>query len=91
MKKTMIFAALMMFGVSAYADSVKVKVTGGSSPLPLGDYTISTVPGSESVLVAEAAGKKRFVFGRLVRSIDGKTKVELTGKPAAPLMTASIN
>ena len=90
MKKTMIFAAMMIFGVSAYADSVKVKVTTASAPLPLGEYTISTVPGSESVLVAETSGKKVFVFGRLVHSIDGRTKVELTGKPAGPLMTASI-
>jgi hypothetical protein len=90
MKKTMIFAALTVFGMMAHAESVKVKVTGSTSPLPAGEYTVSTVPGSTAVLLVESAGKKMFAFGRLVRGVDGKTTVELSGLKPKPTLLAGL-
>ena len=92
MKKTMIFAAMMTFGLLAHAETVTVSVKTATAVLPAGDYTISTVPGSTSVLMVETAGKKTFKFGRLVKAVDsGKVTLELTGTaPKAPVVTAGL-
>jgi hypothetical protein len=82
MKKTLMFATLLASSFAARAESLHVHfpvafpATGAY--LPVGDYTISPVTSSSSVLLIKGEGVHAFVFGRIVRdSSSEKTTVEL--------------
>ncbi|HEY4359343.1 MAG TPA: hypothetical protein VGN17_00140 [Bryobacteraceae bacterium] len=95
MKKTLAFAALLASSFVARAESIHVHFATAfpatSAYLPAGDYTVSPVSSSASVLLIEGQGLHAFVFGRIVKETPyEKTSVELEkgkpdGKPAGVL------
>jgi hypothetical protein len=82
MKKTLVCATLLASSFVARAESVRVHLPAGfpakSIFLPAGDYSISPVTSSSSILLIEGEGVHAFVFGRIVRTgLAEKTTVEL--------------
>jgi hypothetical protein len=90
MKKTLVFATLLASSFVARAESMRVHLQAGfpatGAYLPAGDYSISPVTGSSSVLFIEGENLHAFVFGRIVRVGPAqKTTVELEkGKSERP-------
>jgi hypothetical protein len=84
MKKTLVCATLLAFSFVARAGSLHVHLPAGFTTtgtfLPAGDYSISPVTSSSTVLLIEGQGLHAFVFGRIVRTSGSeKTSVELDG------------
>jgi hypothetical protein len=87
MKKTLVCATLLASSFIARAEPLHVHFSAAfpatTSYLPAGDYTVSPVTSSSSVLLIEGQGLQAFIFGRIVKAVASeKTTVELEkGKP----------
>ena len=82
MKKTIMCATLLASSFVANAESLHIHLSAGfpatGTYLPAGDYSISTVTGSPSMLLIEGEGLRAFVSGRIVRTgLFDKTTLEL--------------